>query len=136
MNKTVKSLLQLGAAIIVISVAMLVNCHFKMKPGSSLTFCKSHLKDIGTAMEAYSTDFSGKYPSDLDKLTPKYMKTLPECEAAGKVSYKLYTGQGPANNPGYEDYYYLECHGQNHSDSGIRGHYPAYDGISGLLERP
>lgn len=136
MNKTVKNLLQVVAAIGVIAVATLVNCHLKMRPGSHLTFCKSHLKDIGTAMEAYSTDFSGKYPSNLDQLVPKYLKALPECEAAGKVSYKLYTGQGPANNPGYEDYYYLECHGQNHSDSGIRGHYPAYDGISGLLERP
>lgn len=105
------------------------------RPGSYLTFCKSNLKNIGTAMEMYSTDFSGKYPSSLDLLTPKYLKTIPECDAAGKVTYRLYTGDGPMNTAGFQDYYYVECGGENHSRASVHANYPAYDGISGLIER-
>ena len=101
-----------------------------------LTACKSNLKNIGTAMEMYSSDNSGKYPPNIDMLTPNYLKTIPECPASARVTYKYYGGQGPANNPGFQDYYYVECHGENHTHVSIKGHYPAYDGISGLIERP
>lgn len=87
-------------------------------------------------MEMYSTDNQGHYPVNLGQLTPKYLKTLPECPRAGAVTYRVYTGQGPMNNPGFEDYYYVECHGGNHTNVSISGNYPAYDAISGLIERP
>lgn len=45
---------------------------------SSLMACKSNLKNIGTALEMYSTDH-GTYPRNLTELTPDYLKTVPKC---------------------------------------------------------
>lgn len=38
-------------------------------------------------------------------------------------------------NKGYEDYYYVECYGENHTSVSVTGNYPAYNGIHGLVER-
>lgn len=102
----------------------------------TLTACKSNLKNIGTAYEMYSTDWSGKYPPRMSLLAPNYLKTLPECPAAGRVTYRATTGATANNNPNFEDYYYVECHGSNHKAVSVTANYPAYDGISGLIERP
>ena len=97
------------------------------------TACKSNLKNIGTAMEMYSTDWSGKYPATLELLTPNYLKTIPECPAAGVVSYKLSIGSSVSTNDrGYEDFYLIECEGRNHPDA--EADYPRYDGATGLQE--
>ena len=102
-----------------------------------LTACKSNLKNIGTAMEMYSTDWSGKYPESMDLLTPNYLKTIPDCPAAGKNTYSstLKTGPGaPGNESGFQDYYYFYCEGHNHDETAAN--YPTYDGIKGLDEGP
>ena len=39
------------------------------------------------------------------------------------------------NAKGVEEYYYLECHGENHTGVGVRGDYPAYTSTQGLLQR-
>ncbi len=122
--------------VVMVLGAILVPNFVRARARGQLTACKSNLKNIGTAMEMYSTDYSGMYPPDINYLTPNFLKTLPECPAAGKVTYKAYFGQGPNNHPGFQDYYYVECHGENHTDVAVKGHYPAYDGISGLFERP
>lgn len=50
--------------------------------------CKSNLKNLGTALEMYSTDNAGRYPNDTSLLTAgNYLKTIPTCPAAGKDSY-------------------------------------------------
>ncbi len=62
--------------------------------------CTNNLKNIGSAMEMYSTDFAGRYPKDdpnrwyteeasLRQLTPNYLKTLPTCPEGG--AYKVST---------------------------------------------
>lgn len=51
------------------------------------TACKSNLKNIATALEMYSTDNAGRYPTSLAPLTPMYLKTIPTCPAAAKDSY-------------------------------------------------
>lgn len=105
------------------------------RPGN-LTACKSNLKNIGTALEMYSTDFSGKYPPRLDVLTPNYLKTIPSCPTVSKVTYRAYFGKGaPLNTGAFEDYYYLECAGANHTSVSVMGNYPAYNAIQGLVER-
>jgi hypothetical protein len=43
----------------------------------NLTATKSNLKNMGTALEMYSTDHKGAYPATLDELTPNYLKTIP-----------------------------------------------------------
>lgn len=101
-----------------------------------MTACKSNLKNLGTAMEMYSTDYSGKYPTSMSQLTPNYLKTIPECPAAGNVSYTLETGKkAPLNTKAYEDYYYIQCKGEHHADVSVPANYPKYNGIVGLIER-
>jgi hypothetical protein len=45
---------------------------------AGLTFTKSNLKNIGTALEMYSSDHRGLYPRELSAITPDYLKRLPE----------------------------------------------------------
>jgi hypothetical protein len=107
----------------------------KARAQGQTTACKSNLKNIGTALEMYSTDWSGKYPTSLDTLTPNYLRTIPECPAAGSVTYKAHFGpKAKGNTEGYADYYYVECAGSSHEDVGIPADYPAFSSITGLLE--
>lgn len=55
--------------------------------GSGPNRCKSNLKNIGTALEMYSTDFSGHYPAELGALVPRYLDELPACPRAGRFTY-------------------------------------------------
>ena len=122
--------------LVLVMGALFVPNFIRARARGQLTACKSNLKNIGTAMEMYSTDYSGQYPPDIKLLAPNYLKTIPECPSVGSVTYKGYFGQGPNNHPGFQDYYYVECHGKNHTAVSVEGHYPAYDGITGLIERP
>lgn len=115
--------------------AILVPNFIRARARGQLTSCKSNLKNLGTAMEMYSTDWAGKYPAEIDLLTPNYLKTLPDCPATGRVTYKLQTGQVVYNEPGFDDYYFFQCAGENHTSVSVPPGYPQYDGISGLLER-
>jgi hypothetical protein len=117
-------------------LAALIVPHFtRARSRGSLTACKSSLKNLGTAMEMYSSDWEGSYPTSLALLTPNYLKTLPECPRAGSVTYQLKTGQTVYNSPGFTDYYFLQCAGTHHTNVSLPPGYPQYDGISGLLER-
>ena len=100
------------------------------------TACKSNLKNIATALEMYSTDWNGDYPTSLTPLTPNYLKTIPECPTAATTTYAVAFGKyAPYNTHGYEQYYYLECHGENHLARHTTANFPAYNGIQGLIER-
>ena len=102
-----------------------------------MTACKSNLKNIGTALEMYATDYEGKYPKNLDQLKPNYLKTIPQCYAAGEVTYKAEFGpKAPGNSKQFEDYFLLRCDGENHSDVNVAGGYPRFDSEVGLIERP
>ena len=116
--------------------AILLPNFIRARAQGSGTACKSNLKNIGTALEMYSSDWSGKYPSSLTVLTPKYLKAFPECPPAGEFTYRARFGPNAPFNPDhYEDYYYVECYGENHTPISITGNYPAYNGIQGLIER-
>ena len=52
--------LMIVIAIIAILAAILVPNFIRARAQGQLTACKSNLKNIGTAMEMYSTDWSGK----------------------------------------------------------------------------
>jgi hypothetical protein len=118
-----------------VGAAVLVPNFIKARAQGQTTACKSNLKNIGTALEMYSTDWSGKYPTSLDTLTPNYLRTIPECPAAGSMTYKAHFGpKAKGNTEGYADYYYVECAGSSHEDVGIPADYPAFSSITGLLE--
>lgn len=129
--------LMIVIAIIAILAAILVPNFIRARAQGQLTACKSNLKNIGTAMEMYSTDWAGKYPTSdtaMGLLTPNYLKSIPECPAAGSITYTAsYTTA--YNSPGFQDYYFIACGGGNHTAVSLPTGYPQYDGISGLLER-
>lgn len=123
-------------AMAAVLAAILVPNWMRARARGSLTACKSNLKNIGTALEMYSTHFAGKYPASLQQVVPNYLESLPECPSAGKMTYQATFGrQAPFNPDQYEDYYYVECHGSNHTKVSVTGDYPAYNGIQGLIER-
>ncbi len=100
--------------------------------------CPSNLKNIGIALEMYSTDNDGRYPERIQALTPNYLKTLPTCPAADRDTYSAsyQTGpEAPGNDERYLDFYRIACQGENHRATRGPGDYPAYDGLRGLYER-
>lgn len=102
---------------------------------SPLSGCKSNLKNIGTALEMYSTDFGGQYPVSLEQLYPDYLKREPICPQAKHSTYRASFGpQAPYNSGAYQDYYLVECTGENHADT-LSPDFPKYNGIDGLIER-
>lgn len=94
------------------------------------TACKSNLKNIGTALEMYSTDSSGRYPTELSQLAPNYLKAIPTCAAAGSDTYS--SGFASASSP---DAYTVVCTGQHHGGIGYSAEYPQYTSVEGLRER-
>jgi hypothetical protein len=62
--------------------------------------CESNEKNIGTALEMYSTDNSGRYPRSLSKLVPSYLLAIPTCPTAGTDTYSRYY-QSASNPDGY-----------------------------------
>lgn len=131
--------LMIVIAIIAILAAILVPNFIRARAQGQLTACKSNLKNIGTAMEMYSTDWSGKYPDDggiRAALTPNYLKTIPECPAAGSDVYDLTTDPANAyNTANFTDYYHAQCGTTFHQAVSVPTDYPQYDGIQGLIER-
>lgn len=104
--------------------------------GGTLTACKSNLKNMGTAMEMYSTDWSGKYPRSASMLTPNYLKTFPTCPQKFRMSYEFEFGQTATyNTQSFEDYYFIRCTGDDHTLVSVPPGYPQYNGIVGLIER-
>ncbi len=96
------------------------------RPAGQLTACKSNLKNIGTALEMYSTDFNGDYPFSLDNITPSYLKSIPTCASAGRVTYVYLTG---VRNQCYTVY----CAGGYHAKILKAPNYPMYDSFQGLI---
>lgn len=116
--------------------AIIIPSVIRSNPRGSTTACKSNLKNMGTAMEMYSTDYDGKYPPDISYLTPNYLKTIPECPSANSMTYSLSMGKkAPYNTQSYQDYYIFQCEGENHGFLDLPPNYPQYNGIVGLIER-
>lgn len=129
--------LMIVIAIIAILAAILVPNFIRARAQGQLTACKSNCKNIGTALEMYSTDWNGKYPTTGNLqagLSPNYLKVIPECPSAGTDSYSA--GYVGAPNTGYTNYYSYACVGTNHTALAVPANYPYYDAIGGLVERP
>lgn len=69
--------------------------------------CKTNLKNTATALEMYSTDNTGQYPPRLSYLTPLYLKAIPVCPAARKVTFHYEVAMNP-------DAFTLTCRGGYH----------------------
>jgi len=105
---------------------ILIPNFMRARAQGALTSCKSNLKNIGTAMEMYSSDYDGRYPHSLAAITPNYLRTLPTCPDARRMSYRYVYETDP-------DIYTVWCHCANHTDmSGVN--MPEYDSLQGLHE--
>jgi prepilin-type N-terminal cleavage/methylation domain-containing protein len=118
--------LMIVIAIIAILAAILVPNFLRARAQGQLTACKSNLKNIGTAMEMYSTDNQGRYPSGLSIITPSYLKTIPTCASAGLATYSYTFTKVP-------DCYTTWCNGSFHTPM-TSTNFPQYDAIQGLYE--
>lgn len=88
--------------------------------------CISNLKNVGTALEMYCTDYEGRYPDNLAKLTPNYLKVIPNCPVVGKDTYS--GSYQVATSP---DAFTVFCQGNNH---GVGADYPLYSCYEGIID--
>ena len=125
--------LMIVIAIIAILAAILVPNFIRARAQGLLTSCKSNLKNSATALEMYSTDNAGRYPSSGDigstgGLTPAYLKAAPTCPS-NQGSYAMVSATSP-------DAFSINCKGSQHTGAGITAAgYPQYFNVSGLVER-
>lgn len=124
--------LMIVIAIIAILAAILVPNFIRARAQGQFTACKSNLKNIATALEMWSTDNSGRYPTSLSQLTEgqRYLRTLPTCPAAGRDTYSEYYRS--ASNP---DRYTVICAGNNHNAVDAGRDFPQYNSVAGLIEK-
>ncbi len=123
--------LMIVIAIIAILAAILVPNFLKARAQGQLTACESNLKNMGTALEMYSTDNAGRYPAtgQLSSLVSDYLKSIPQCPAAGSDTYSA--GYTAASAP---DNCTMYCGANVHKAAGISAaNYPQYTSGAGLI---
>ena len=121
--------LMIVIAIIAILASILVPNFMRARASGQLTACKANLKNQGTALEMYSIDSHGRYPTTLGGLSSDYLRKLPTCPATD-LEYG-YEGQS------VPDVYTVFCSGSNaHSAVGLTTGYPQYNSVQGLMSKP
>lgn len=86
----------------------------------NVKLCHKNVQRLAVAIEIYSADFGGRYPTSLNKLIPKYIKGIPFCPAANRDTY----------SPSYSyhddpDQCTVFCAGSHHP--GLPADRPVYD---------
>ena len=131
--------LMIVIAIIAILAAILVPNFVRARAQGHLTACKSNLKNIGTALEMYSTDHAGRYPVGDGAMTGTagstlttgnnggYLKTIPTCPAAGSNTYQYDSTSNP-------DIFTIYCAGSQHTVLDVSPNYPQFNSLQGLIE--
>lgn len=119
----------------------------RAKASGQFTACQSNCKNIGTALDVYSTDHNGKYPESLGELTPHYINEIPKCPTQNDIlsiaGHRIYPLQKPKDTypPLYQVYndptgkhcrFTFCCAGENHRII-IQGNYPRYNSEEGLF---
>ena len=91
------------------------------KTEADLKQCQLNLKNLATALEIYSTDIAGRYPRDIGKVVPIYLKEIPVCPGAdaGQSIYALQTATLP-------DAFSICCQGFNHQPKIQIANHPQY----------
>jgi hypothetical protein len=100
-----------------------------------LIHCTSNLKNVATGLEMWASDNEGRYPDSLGQLIPDYLRTIPECPAAGTDTYSETYSKSRRDGVDFE-VYEVFCKGLHHLSAGIPEDYPRYNGFEGLVERP
>jgi len=129
---------------IFILIFMLI-CRIPLYVTSHYTGCQSNLKNLGTAMEMYSTDNGGHYPGELKDLKPKYMRIIPRCVRGIKsdsvaaryyhITNGIFCGNYHYESATNPDLYTMYCSGRNHANVGVDENYPKYNSTVGLIPK-
>lgn len=86
-----------------------------------LSGCRNNLNIMNKALDRYETDHQGRFPKRLSELTPQYLKQIPSCPAGG---HYYYIDLG--------DTWLIECTGNVHAESGLKGRHPALSNDCGI----
>jgi len=97
-----------------------------------LVRCRTNMKNLGMAIEMYSIDNNGEYPQSLTNLTPKYLKNIPSCPAAGTGQIYVSSYQVSRKPRGFTIY----CAGSHHKKSGIFKDFPRFTSRNRLQSGP
>jgi type II secretory pathway pseudopilin PulG len=110
--------------------------YLRARARGQLTACKSNLKNLATACEMYASDHKVHYPASLELLTKgpqPYLRSIPTCPGAGKVSYEYTSAADP-------DSFSMVCQGSHHDRAyGAFGggvNFPQYTATEGLVDHP
>ncbi len=119
----------IGLPVMGILSAIIVPNFARARIQGQTTACKSNLKNIGTALEMYAADHKGHYPPSLDKLEGNYLKFMPSCPSAEKVTYTYEVHSDP-------EVFTVFCSGKYHEALLIPENYPRFSSIFGLMIHP
>jgi hypothetical protein len=123
-----KLLILLLLAVCVAAVLVPMLFFARNRGGGQVGACASNLKNIATALEMYSTDNKGAYPTALAALTPNYLKFSPNCPSANQDTYSATYEVRTA-----PDNFTLACQGHHHQGSKYPADYPQYSSQTGLI---
>jgi len=117
---------------IAVLAAILVPNFIRARAQGQYTACTSNLKNIATALEMWSTDHEGRYPTSLSQLVEgdSYLRTIPMCPAAEADTYSR-----TYRSSAHPDRFTVECSGHNHGALGAGPGYPQYSSTHGLQDR-
>ena len=120
--------LMIVIAIIAILAAILVPNFIQARAQSQWTACISNLKNMGTALEMYSTDSVGHYPAAIATLVPTWIANIPTCPA-NATAYVYAVTQTP-------DAFTVNCDGTGHTRiSGLTAGHPLYSSQNGSINK-
>lgn len=95
--------------------------------------CRHNVLTIAQALDAYSQDHGGPYPSRLSDLVPQYLPYVPVCPATGTDTYSAgyqwdqYTKLDP-----HSSFYLVCCKGRNHRGARWQEDQPSYQSETGV----
>ena len=129
--------LMIVIAIIAILAAILIPNFIRARSQSQLAACESNMKNVATALEMYSTDNNGIYPTGTGTVLPtgtnwsNYMRTNPSCPT--NSSQYLYRTTGPSSStPTNYSIQQNPAATAVHAAVNIAAGYPLYNSAGGL----
>lgn len=104
---------------------LFVPAHLTARPVGGVAGCARNLNQIAMALEAYAVDHHS-YPRSQYDLLPSYLRELPRCPEANRMTYRTSFGVHPYH-------FLIECTGENHRSSWVAPDFPAYHSQQGLM---
>ena len=130
--------LMIVVSIISILASILVPNFMKARAQGQFVACQSNMRNLATALEMYSTDNFGHYPTDsgaagMERVAPGFIIMIPTCPSAGFDTYsESYKGHI------MPDSYTFFCTGANHVELNVPDgqDWPQYTSNWGLQAQP